>query len=256
MTSVFLLVWVFVFGTVIGSFLNVVIYRLPRELSLVRPGSKCPECGAGIRAHDNVPVLGWLWLGGKCRDCRAPIPFRYPFVEATTGLLFLLAFWLHGFTWQAGAWSFFFALSWVIFWIDLDHQLILDVTTLPGIAAGLLFQWANGGWAALETGLWCTAGAFAFFFVTDKLAYWIMKKPGMGGGDTMYAAVLGAWLGWPGVAVGLLLSFVVGSVVGGLLMLRRGESRYFPFGPAMVIGALLAHLWGDRLAAWYWGLMA
>lgn len=256
MTSTFLLVWVFVFGTIIGSFLNVVIYRLPRELSLVRPGSKCPECGAGIRPFDNVPMLGWLWLGGKCRDCRTAISVRYPFVEFTTGLLFVLAFWLHGFTWQAGAWAFFFALSWVIFWIDMDHQLILDLTTIPGMVTGLAYQWAHGGWDALQVGLWCAGGAYVFFFLTDKLAYLFLKKPGMGGGDTMYAAVLGAWLGWPGIAVALMMSFVVGAVVGGILMLRRGESRYFPFGPAMVVGALLAHLWGDQLAAWYWGLMA
>jgi leader peptidase (prepilin peptidase)/N-methyltransferase len=235
-------------GAILGSFANVLIYRMPRNESIVTPRSRCPRCGTPIRATDNVPLLSYLWLRGRCRGCGGPISARYPMVE---GLMAVLA---------AAAWAtqpdlvarlaalaLVFLLL-VVTFIDLDHQLILNRLSYPGIAVGLAFAAAQGrlGPAALSA---LGAGGLIAVIV-------IASRGGMGEGDIKLAAMIGAFLGWPGVAVALFAGFLIGGVVGvALLALRlRGRRDAIPFGPALAAGALVGLFWGERLWAWYWSL--
>ncbi len=251
MTSPAVLAAVFVLGTVLGSFLNVVIYRLPRGQSLVRPGSRCPRCGTPIRAADNVPLLSFLLLRGRCRACRGPIGWRYPLVEAAAGALLVAAWYRHA---PAGAWvglasAAVFSLSLLaVFFIDLDHQIIPNAITYPGLAAGLALAALQG---TLVPAVLSAAGAGAFFLLVA-----LVSRGGMGGGDIKLAAMMGAFLGWPGVAVGLLVAFVVGAAAGLALIAagRRSRKDAIPFGPALAAGGVVALLAGDVLLRWWLSL--
>jgi len=240
-------------GLCIGSFLNVVIYRLPRGTSLVWPGSTCPACGARIRWYDNVPVLGWILLRGRCRDCAAPISVRYPIVELVTLLAFLACYW------QLGAQPLLVprlvltAALIALFAIDLEFQILPNVITLPGLAAGLLFSIVlPPGFrdallgAALGGGLlWLIAEAWSRLRGIDA----------MGFGDVKMLAMVGAFLGWKLV----LLTFVLSSFVGGalaavLLAARRATwTSALPYGTFLALAAFVAALWGDPLLEWYLG---
>lgn len=234
------------FGAILGSFANVVIHRLPLEVSIVYPGSRCPHCQTPIRAVDNVPVLSYLLLRGRCRSCGGRISARYPLVELLMAIL-AVAVW-SAFTGplpRLAGLGFAFLMV-VITFIDLDHQLILNRITYPGIAAGLLLSAIQG---RAVPALLAAAGAGALI-----AAIVLLSRGGMGGGDIKLAALIGAFLGWPGVAVALFLGFMAGGVVGiGLLVLRlRGRKDAIPFGPALAAGALAALFWGEAIAAWYW----
>ncbi len=235
-----------VFGAILGSFANVVIHRMPKGASIVSPGSRCPHCQTPIRAADNIPLVSYVLLRGRCRSCGQRISGRYPLVEALMALLAVA-------TWSAfpdplpRAMGLLFAfLMVVVTFIDLDHQLILDRVTYPGIAVGLLLSAAVGRFVPA---LLSAAGAAALI-----AAIVIVSRGGMGGGDIKLAALMGAFLGWPGVGVALFLGFMAGGVVGiGLLALRlRGRKDPIPFGPALAGGALVALYWGQAIAAWYW----
>jgi leader peptidase (prepilin peptidase)/N-methyltransferase len=242
----------FLFGCAIGSFLNVVIYRVPHGRSLVSPGSACPHCGVAIKPWHNVPVLGWLFIGGRCANtaCRARVDVRYPSVELAMGLIVSALAWHFGPTLDLLVWSVFAALLMVIFWIDLDHRLILDVTSYPGLALGLFYQWSRGelAHAVLAAGF-----GYGFFWAVRNLATKVFRKEGLGGGDERFAAMLGAWLLMPTMAVGMFLSFLVGSIVGLGMLIQRGASRPYPFGPSMAVGAVIALLWGQSIWTWYLG---
>lgn len=237
------------FGAVLGSFANVVIYRLPRGASIVVPGSRCPHCGTPIRPWDNVPLLSFLALRGRCRHCGGRIALRYPFVEALMAVLVVavgarfsgepLAF--------ASALILAFLLV-VITFIDLDHQLILNRLTYPGIAVGLVLAVLWGG------GRWKTAGLAGLGAAAVILAIVVLSRGGMGGGDVKLAALIGVFLGWPNAVVALFLAFLAGGTVGLLLLaLRlRGRKDAIPFGPALAAGALAALFWGEAIARWYW----
>jgi len=241
----------FVSGMVFGSFFNVVIHRLPRGESLVSPGSRCPHCGRAIQWWDNVPLVSFLVLGGRCRYCRRPIAWRYPAVELGTGLLLTAAWLRFG---SSGAW-----LGWLtatmltlllvpIFFIDLEHRLVPNVITYPGIVVGLLLAAADG---RLVSAILAAAGAGLVF-----LAIALLSRGGMGGGDVKLAAMLGAFLGWPDAAVAILLAFIGGAAVGvGLIVARlRTRKDAIPFGPALAAGALIALYAADPLIRWYVGL--
>ncbi|MDQ7841862.1 MAG: prepilin peptidase [bacterium] len=234
------------FGAILGSFANVVIHRLPLEVSIVYPGSRCPHCQAPIRAKDNVPVLSYLLLRGRCRSCDGRISARYPLVEVLMAIL-AVAVWC-AFTGPLPrlAGLVFAFLMVVITFIDLDHQLILNRLTYPGIAAGLLLSAVQG---RVVPALLAAAGAGALI-----AAIVVLSRGGMGGGDIKLAALIGAFLGWPGVAVALFLGFIAGGAVGiGLLALRlRGRKDAIPFGPWLAVGALAALFWGEAIMAWYW----
>jgi leader peptidase (prepilin peptidase)/N-methyltransferase len=244
----------FLIGSAVGSFLNVVIYRVPLGRSLVAPGSACPHCGEAIKPWHNVPVVGWLWLLGKCANqaCRQPISARYPTIELAMGLIVAALAWHFGPTVDLLIWSAFSALLMVIFWIDIDHQLILDVVTLPGLALGLFYQWSQG---QLLHGVLTATFGYGFFRAVREVSTRVFGKQGLGGGDEKFAAMLGAWLGMPAMAVGMFLSFLLGSIVGLGLLIQRGASTKYPFGPSMAVGSVIALVWGRSLVDWYLGWM-
>lgn len=234
------------FGAILGSFANVVIHRLPRDESVVFPGSHCPDCGTPISPRDNIPLLSFVLLRGRCRACGARISLRYPLVEGLMAILtvaVVMAF--PDVPSRIGALVLAFLLV-VITFIDLDHQLIPNRLTYPGIAVGLLLAFAQGRGLPHLLAALGAAGLIA--------AIVILSRGGMGGGDVKLAGMIGAFLGWPGVAVGLFLAFLGGGLVGMLLLALRlkGRKDAIPFGPALAGGALTALFWGNRLAAWYW----
>jgi leader peptidase (prepilin peptidase)/N-methyltransferase len=240
------LVVVGAFGAILGSFANVVIYRLPRGRSIVLPGSSCPHCGAPIRPLDNIPLLSFVLLRGRCRACRGPISARYPIVEAAMAAL-AVAVWLafpDPLPRISGLVLVFLLL--VVTFIDLDYQIIPNRLTYPGIAAGLLLALLMGRPVAA---LLSAAGAAALI-----AGIVIVSRGGMGGGDVKLAGAIGAFLGWPGTAVALFSAFILGGLVGvALLALRlRGRKDAIPFGPALAAGALVGLFWGEAVAAWYW----
>jgi leader peptidase (prepilin peptidase)/N-methyltransferase len=241
------LVLVAMLGAALGSFANVVIYRMPRDESIVAPRSRCPACGRPIRVYDNVPVLSYLALRGRCRDCGARIAVRYPLVEALTAAL-AVAVWLSTPTLLDRILGLVFVvLMVVITFIDLDHQLILNRISYPGIAAGIVFAILQG---RAVPSLLSAAGAAGLILVII-----VVSRGGMGGGDVKLAAMIGAFLGWPGVAVALFAAFMIGGVAGVVLLaLRlRGRKDAIPFGPALAAGALVSLFWGAAIVEWYWG---
>lgn len=238
---------VFLFGLCVGSFLNVVIARLPEGRSILTPRSACPRCGAPIRWHDNVPLVSFAVLGGRCRGCGAAISWRYPAVEAVTGGLFLLAFLRRGLTVDlAGALLLLGALV-AITGIDLDHQIIPDVITLPGIAVGLGFGLATGHPPWLASLIGAAVGGGLFFLII------VASGGGMGGGDMKLGAMLGAFLGWRLLLAGVMVAVLTGGIVAiALLALRRrGRKDAIPFGPYLALGGAVALLWGEGIIEWY-----
>ncbi len=256
---IFLVLACLVLGLIIGSFLNVVIWRVPRGESIVSPPSACPSCGHEIRVYDNIPVVSWLILRGKCRDCGAPISGRYPLVELGTGALFAIMAARFGLSWELPAYLYLAAISVVLALIDLDVKRLPNVIVMPSyVVAGLLLLLPAvlmPNWPDYLNAWLGAAALFAFYFL---LAF--IYPAGMGFGDVKLAGVLGlylGWLGWGPVIVGGFLGFLLGAVVGiGILLTRKGGRKTaIPFGPFMLAGALLAVLWGESLADLYTGVV-
>ena len=266
-----------ILGLLVGSFLNVVIYRLPimlerswqqeyrdyfgdasadskapERFNLMVPRSACPHCGHPISALENIPLVSWLWLRGRCRACQAPISARYPLVELLTGLATACVAWHFTPGWPLlGA----LGLTWTLIaltFIDLDKMLLPDQLTLPLLWAGLLLN-LIGGLAPLQDAV---IGAIAGYLILWSL-YWTFKlltgKEGMGYGDFKLLAALGAWLGWQSLPLILILSSVVGAVAGISLMLlrRHQQGNPIPFGPYLAMAGWIALLWGDTITRWY-----
>jgi leader peptidase (prepilin peptidase) / N-methyltransferase len=243
---------VFVFGTLIGSFLNVCIVRIPRRLSLVFPSSHCPVCRTPIPFYCNIPLLSYLALGGRCRFCRAPIPLQYFVVELLTPLvmIWLYAFW--GLSPAFGLAAVFAAALIVITFIDLQHQIIPDAITLPGIpicfACSFVAPWVTPADSLI--GIAAGGGVLYLFALGYHL---LTKKEGMGGGDIKLLAMIGAFLGWKGALATLVLAACAGSVIGIVLMVLQGRDRTYaiPFGPFLSAGALCSLLYGEELIRIY-----
>jgi leader peptidase (prepilin peptidase) / N-methyltransferase len=237
------------YGLVFGSFLNVVVYRLPREMSLLRPRSHCPACGATVRWFDNVPVLSYLALGGRCRGCRGPISPRYPLVELLTGALLAACVVRFGVTVAAGAAMVLVLLLVPLAFIDLEHHLLPDVLTLPGIAAGLALS-AVGGLATLrDAAIGAAVGAALPYLVI--VAYRAIRGvEGMGLGDVKLLAMIGAFLGWRGALLTIGLGSCVGAVFGIALIAtgKGGRDTELPFGVFLSLGAVAALFFGPELA--------
>ncbi|MEP9318191.1 A24 family peptidase [Pseudomonas sp. LABIM340] len=262
-------------GLLVGSFLNVVIHRLPRMMerdwqqqaretlglpegeklpiyNLVLPNSQCPHCAHEIKPWENIPVVSWLALGGKCSSCKAPISKRYPLVELACGILSAFIAWHYGFGWQAGA---MLLLTWGLLamsMIDVDHQLLPDALVLPLLWLGLIVN-HFGLFTSLGDALW---GA-VFGYLSLWSVYWLFKlitgKEGMGYGDFKLLAMLGAWGGWQVLPLTILFSSLVGAVLGVIMLrLRNAEtSTPIPFGPYLAIAGWIALLWGDQITATY-----
>jgi leader peptidase (prepilin peptidase)/N-methyltransferase len=262
-------------GLLVGSFLNVLIYRLPKMMqrewreqareilelpaeaptgtfNLVLPNSSCPHCSHEIKPWENIPVISYLFLRGKCSSCKAPISMRYPLAELACGLLSAFIAWHFGFTWQAGG---MLVLTWGLLamsLIDVDHQLLPDSLVLPLLWLGLIAN-SFGLFTSLEDALW---GAIAGYLSLWSV-YWLFKlvtgKEGMGYGDFKLLAMLGAWGGWQVLPLTILLSSLVGAVLG-LIMLRwrnAETSTPIPFGPYLAIAGWIALLWGEQITANY-----
>lgn len=245
-------------GMIIGSFLNVVAYRVPLGKSVVRPGSACTACGAPIRASDNIPVISWLRLRGKCRDCGSPVSHRYAVVEGASGLLFGLIAWWVGPTALLPGYLFFAGTTIALILTDLDHKRLPDRIVFTG--TGLTVALFIGG-SVLESQTDQLPVAFlgGLVYLVLFFVLFMVTPGGFGFGDVKLAFLLGfvmAYSGWPELVVGIFLAFLLGGLAGTAIMLftKRGRKAKMPFGPAMMGAAWLGALWGDSIASWYLGL--
>jgi leader peptidase (prepilin peptidase)/N-methyltransferase len=242
------------FGAAIGSFLNVCIHRLPRGQSIVRPPSSCPSCRAGLRWFDNVPILSYLWLRGRCRACGAPIALRYPIVELATAALFFTCWWQFGSSLLFVSRVVFGCALIVLFAIDLEHQLLPNAITLPGIVVGFVFSlFGPPGWLPSLIGIVVGGG---ILFAIAEVYFRLRHEEGLGMGDVKMLAMIGAFLGWKLAIVTLMLASVAGAAIGLVIIAtRRGGMKYaLPFGTFLALGAGLAATAGPGLLDWYLGL--
>ncbi|WP_263120237.1 A24 family peptidase [Cellulomonas sp. RIT-PI-Y] len=250
-----------ILGLAIGSFLNVVVWRVPRGESVAHPPSACPRCGHRIRARDNVPVLSWLVLRGRCRDCGNPISLRYPLVEAGTGVAFGLVAWWLGWSWAVPAFWYLAAVSIALTLIDLDVRRLPDAIVLPSWVVGLvlltLAAWNPGGdpawWSLVRAMLGALAMGASYFLIL--FAY----PQGMGFGDVKLAVLLGlylGWVGWSAVVIGWFAGFLIGGLIGVVMLLTRraGRRSKLAFGPWMLVGGWVGLAAGPSLAGVYLGL--
>lgn len=265
-----------VLGLLVGSFLNVVIYRLPRmlergwrrdchaylglaasdeadaDVNLLWPNSFCPKCRAPIRPWENVPVISYLLLRGRCRACKAQIAMRYPLIEALTALVSVTVIWRFGLSWPGGA---ALLLSWMLIAlsaIDLEHQLLPDAITGPGLWLGLLFS-LFGWFTAPDASIVGAMAGYLTLWLVYQLFRLATGKEGMGFGDFKLLAMLGAWLGWQAVPVIVLVSSTLGALVGALMILLGGHDRSqpLPFGPYLAVAGFVHLLWGRELIEAY-----
>jgi leader peptidase (prepilin peptidase)/N-methyltransferase len=239
-----------VFGAAVGSFLNVCIHRLPLRMSLAWPASHCPQCQAPIKPYDNVPVLGYLWLRGRCRQCHAPISLKYPIVEAITAAIFVACFLLFDSAVLVQRLIFACAMI-VLFVVDLEHRILPDLITLPGIVAGFVFSlFMPPGWVSSLIGLVVGGGSL---WLLGEVYFRLRHEEGMGFGDVKMLAMIGAFLGWKLMLLTLVLSSFIGSVVGvAMIVLNKGDMKYaLPFGTFLAIGALVSSAVGDPIVNWY-----
>lgn len=243
---------VFLFGATVGSFLNVCIHRLPARESVVFPASHCPTCKRPIRPFDNIPLLSYVVLRGRCRHCAAPISLRYPFVEMLTGATAVASLDAFGLSPPFLVYFAFLAALIVITFIDLDHQIIPDAISLPGIGVGFFSSLIVGepGWQSSLAGILLGGGVL---WAVAEGYYRLTGREGMGGGDVKLLAMIGAFLGWRAVPVTLLLASLTGTVVGLALMAfsDRTSRTPIPFGPFLAAGAAAALFFGDEIIAFY-----
>jgi len=266
---------VFVFGLLVGSFLNVCIARLPREQSIVTPRSYCPRCKTPINWYDNIPLVSFLVLRAKCRNCGLPISWRYPLVELLNGLLFLWAYSCFGFSGEAGMAMAMCSALLVITFIDLDHLIIPDVITLPGMIIGLLaaplFMSALEPPMAFGLGrLIPSTGPYITGFVNSLVGlilggaplfligwFWekLRKVEAMGGGDVKFMGMVGSFLGWKGAYLTIMLGALTGSIAGvTLIALKKHQAdKVIPFGPYLAVGTLFTLFYGPDIIDWYFG---
>ena len=245
-----LYIYALLFGLLIGSFLNVCIWRLPRHESLWSPGSHCPSCNQSVRFYDNIPVISYLILAGHCRTCRKTISWRYPLVELINAVGYVMLVWRYGWEWPTLIYATLFSALIVITFIDLDHQIIPDRITLPGMVIGLIAAYflLPHGFQSAVAGMLLGGGLFYLIAV--------LSRGGMGGGDIKMIAMVGAFLGWQAVLLTIFVAAMVGSVVGLLLMLFRGSGRKtpVPFGPFLSLGTIIFMFYGQEIIQWYLAL--
>lgn len=250
--DLYFVVVAFMFGAVVGSFLNVCIVRIPMNKSIITPFSHCPKCKADIKAYDNIPLLSYFILRGKCRNCGEKIHFRYPLIELLTAFFSVACLAHFGLTLS---FVFYFPLVCalvVITFIDLDHRIIPDVISLPGIIAGfaLSFILPDLKWTESAIGILAGGGSLLMVAVVYEA---LTGEEGMGGGDIKLLAMMGAFLGWKGVIFTIMASSLLGTVIGGTVMLASGKGRKFaiPFGPFLSAAGILYIFWGDYLINLY-----
>lgn len=236
-----------VFGLIIGSFLNVCIHRLPINESLIAPSSRCPACRHPVRWRDNIPVVSFLLLRGRCRDCGRPISRRYPLVELANGIGYVLLVWRFGVGPETAVYALLYSSLLVITFIDLDHQIIPDRITLPGMVVGLAASSVILPLGFLNAVIGLLLGGALFYGVAAA------SRGGMGGGDIKLIAMIGAFLGWKQVLLTIFIGALAGSVIGLFLMAFKGKSRKYPvpFGPFLGLGAVVSLFAGPAIWTWY-----
>ncbi len=250
-----MLLLIFIFGLCIGSFLNVCIYRIPESKSIVSPGSMCPGCGNPIKFYDNIPVLSYMVLRAKCRNCNAHISLRYPLVEILTGFFALSVFIKFGANIEAPVYFIFIATLLVIAFIDIDHRIIPDLISLPGIVIFFIASLTISTISIKDSLIGIVAGGGILFLIAE--CYWrITGKEGMGGGDVKLLAMIGALIGWQGVLFTIFASSLIGTIIGTIVMLIQGKNLKLaiPFGPFLSIGAVVYVFFGNEFINWYFSL--
>lgn len=248
-----LIIWVGCFGLCIGSFLNVVIHRVPRNISFLSERSVCPKCDNQLKWYHNIPLLSYLFLRGKCAFCSKTISARYPAVEIINALFYLFFYYQFGLSINAVVFGVLGSALLAIFFVDLDFQIIPDVITLPGMILGLGVSALPGGIGIISAGTGLLVGGGSLYLIA-LLGDWLFKKDSMGGGDIKMAAMLGAFLGWQKVILIFMASSVIGLVISLILMIfssKLRESRVIPFGPFLAMAAILSMVYGDQIINYY-----
>ena len=245
----------FLFGLCLGSFLNVCIYRIPLNRSVISPPSSCPSCGEKIRFYDNIPVISFILLAGRCRHCKTALTWRYPLVEILTGFLSLYLFIRFGLHSQYFLWLLFSISLLTLSFIDLEHKILPDVLTLPGIVIGFVVSFLPWGLDWMDSLIGLLAGGGSLYLVAWGYER-ITGREGMGGGDIKLLAMIGAWLGWKSLPLVVLMSSLSGAIIGSFVIIlgRKGARAQIPFGPFLSLGALAYLFFGPAITLWYFSL--
>ena len=247
-------VLIFILGLIVGSFSNVCIYRIPRNESIIYPASHCPKCHTTIKPKDNIPLLSYILLKGKCRNCKTKISIQYPMVEFLSGLIYLIIYLIYGLSVQTLIYTILSSALIIIAFIDLNEQIIPDVISLPGIVTGFIISFFVPYISFINSALGVVVGG-GIILVISLGGSVIYKKEAMGGGDVKLAAMIGAFLGWRYIIISLFLGFFLGALAGIILIIAKIKKRedVIPFGPFIVLGSLITLLWGEQIISWYLG---
>ena len=246
---------VFVLGLIVGSFSNVCIYRIPRNESVIYPASHCPKCRTKIKPVDNIPLLNYILLKGRCRNCGSKISIQYPVVEFLTGLIYLIIYLIYGLSIQSLVYIILSSALIIIAFIDLQEQMIPDVISLPGIVVGLILSFIVPYISFINSALGALVGG-GIILIIAWVGSIIFKKEAMGGGDVKLTAMIGAFLGWRYTIISLFLGFFIGALIGIILIMTKIKKREdaIPFGPFIVLGSIITLLWGEKILSWYIGI--
>jgi len=249
------IILIFSLGLIVGSFSNVCIYRIPRNESVIYPASHCPKCRTKIKPIDNIPLLSYILLKGRCRNCGSKISIQYPVVEFLTGLIYLIVYLIYGLSIQTLVYIILSSALIIIAFIDLQEQIIPDIISLPGIVIGLILSFIVPYMSFINSALGALVGG-GIILIIAWVGSIIFKKEAMGGGDVKLAAMIGAFLGWRYTIISLFLGFFIGALVGIILILSKIKSKedMVPFGPFIVLGSIITLLWGEKILAWYIGI--
>jgi leader peptidase (prepilin peptidase)/N-methyltransferase len=246
---------VFVLGLIVGSFSNVCIYRIPRNESVIYPASHCPKCRTKIKPVDNIPLLSYILLKGRCRNCGSKISIQYPVVEFLTGLIYLTIYLIYGLSIQSLIYIILSSALIIIAFIDLQEQIIPDVISLPGIVVGLILSFIVPYISFINSALGALVGG-GIILIIAWVGSIIFKKEAMGGGDVKLTAMIGAFLGWRYTIISLFLGFFLGALTGIILIMTKIKKREdaIPFGPFIVLGSIITFLCGEKIINWYMGI--
>lgn len=244
----------FILGLIVGSFSNVCIYRIPKNESIIYPASHCTKCRSNISPKDNIPLLSYILLKGRCRNCKSKISIQYPIVELLTGLTYLIIYLIYGLSIQSSIYIILSSALIIIAFIDLNEQIVPDVISLPGIVIGFIISFFVPYISFINSALGVLVGG-GIILIIGLAGSVIFKKEAMGGGDVKLAAMIGAFLGWRYIIISLFLGFFLGALAGIILIMLKIKSRedVVPFGPFIVLGSFITLLWGEKIISWYIG---
>ena len=248
------IILIFILGMIVGSFSNVCIYRIPRNESIIYPASHCPKCRSNISLKDNIPLISYILLKGRCRNCKSKISIRYPVVELLTGLIYLIIYLIYGLSIQSLIYIILSSALIIIAFIDLNEQIVPDVISLPGIVIGFIISFFVPYISFINSALGVFVGG-GIILVIGLVGSVIFKKEAMGGGDVKLAAMIGAFLGWRYIIISLFLGFFLGAVAGIFLIVSKIKNKedVVPFGPFIALGSMITLLWGEKIIFWYIG---